>query len=162
MSEMKMRFIGNGKESDGKSVEEMVREMGLEKVVEFVDRIPQSEALREIARSHVALLMAPAQPLQIPGKVYEYIGMRSTILAICTEGATKDLLRSYPFAKVVSPDRLDEMKEALLALYSERAIHKTDDLNRFPFGKYERRAIAKEIALLLDRTTASKSLNHIL
>jgi glycosyltransferase involved in cell wall biosynthesis len=144
---IRVRFVGNCRASDGKSVEEMVCSLGLKDNVEFVGSVPHDESLREIARSQVLLLMASSQPLQIPGKVYEYIGLRASILAVCQDGATKNLLRLYPRARLVSPDNLSETKAAILSLYRESEGNCEAD--RFPYEKYERTAIAKQVADLL-------------
>lgn len=158
---IQIRFVGNCKTSDGKSVEEMVCSLGLKDNVRFVGPVPHDESLREIARSQVVLLMASSQPLQIPGKVYEYIGLRASILAVCQDGATKNLLRLYPRARLVSPDSVSETKAAILSLYKESEGNCEAD--RFPYEKYERSAIAKQIAdlLVMDnrrvRKTESKS-----
>lgn len=144
---IRIRFVGNCQASDGKSVEEMVYSLGLKDNVRFVGSVPHDESLREIARSQVLLLMAPSQPLQIPGKVYEYIGLRSSILAVCQDGATKNLLRLYPRACLVSPDNISETKAAILSLYEESK--ESCEVDRFPYEKYERTAIAKQMADLL-------------
>lgn len=152
-NDIRIRLIGDCRYSDNISVESMVKKIGLENVVTFVDHIPHREALKEITRSHVLLLMAPRQPLQIPGKVYEYIGLRSAILAVCEDGATKDLLKDYPLASVVSPDDLDGMKEAIHSFLKEsRNGGSEDKLKSFDFNKYERGSLAEELAGLLDNT----------
>lgn len=147
---IQIRLIGDCRYSDEKSVEEMVKKMKLENVVTFIDHIPQHEALKEIAKSHVVLLLATQQPLQIPGKVYEYIGLRSKILVVCGEGATKDLLKDYPLAYMVSPNNKDEMKQVVLNLSNEPVEIIEEKLKLFPFEKYDRKTIAGEIASLLD------------
>jgi len=67
-----------------------------------------------MAKSHVLLLLAPDQPLQIPGKLYEYMGLRSIILAVCGTGATANMLADYEYAVIVANDSVKAMKDALL------------------------------------------------
>lgn len=146
---VRIRFVGNCQTSDGRSVVAMVNSLGLQGNVQFVGAVPHDESLREIARAQVVLLLASSQRLQIPGKVYEYIGLRASILAVCQDGATKDLLEQYPRARVVSPDNLGETKTAILSLYmGNQGEGETD---RFPYERYERTAIALKISDLLGR-----------
>jgi hypothetical protein len=46
-----------------------------------------------VARSHLALLLAPDLPFQIPAKVYDYLSEGTRILAIADDGGTADLVR---------------------------------------------------------------------
>lgn len=138
----RVRLIGDCRTSDGVSVEKMIKKMGLEEVVEFIDTLPHAAALKEIAMAHAALLIAPAQPLQIPGKVYEYIGLRTAIIAVCGDGATKDLLKSYERAYIAEPDNTREMKEAILGAMKGSASAQS---RTFPYEEYERRTIARNV-----------------
>lgn len=159
-NDVRIRLIGDCRYSDNISVEAMVKKFGLEGVVTFINHIPHREALKEITRSNVLLLMAPRQPLQIPGKVYEYIGLRSAILAICEDGATKDLLKDYPLASIVAPDDLDGMKEAIHRFLKESRNSGSEDvLKSFDFNRYERESLAEKLASLLDNTVKVASDN---
>ena len=109
-----VKFIGNCRYLYEKSIEELVEQIGLTKIVSFIDTIPRHEAFKEMAKSHVLLLYAPDQPLQIPGKLYEYMGLRSTILAVCGPGATANILADYEHAVIVANDSVKDMKDALL------------------------------------------------
>jgi glycosyltransferase involved in cell wall biosynthesis len=109
-----VKFIGNCRYLYEKSIEELVEQIGLTKIVSFIDTIPRHEAFKEMAKSHLLLLYAPDQSLQIPGKLYEYIGLRATILAVCGPGATANILADYEHAVIVANDSVKDMKDALL------------------------------------------------
>ena len=146
----RIRFIGDCRSSDGISVEDLVSDMVLSDIVSFTDRVSQAEALQAIAKSHVALLMAPDQPLQIPGKVYEYLGMKKTVLAICGEGATRNLLNQYPWAFVASPDSLPEIKDCISRLVSRERSIEDERSGIFPWETFERATTVRQVAALLD------------
>lgn len=157
---VQIRFIGDCRYSDGKSVEKMVEETALKDVVKFVDQIPHDEALREIAMSDAVLLMAPNQPLQIPGKVFEYIGLRSVILSVCGDGATKSLLKNYPYAYIVSPDNMSEMKDAIMKLLQEKSEEGARKVWNPSFEQYERGTLVRKIAHLMEKYDLSRALQE--
>jgi glycosyltransferase involved in cell wall biosynthesis len=147
---VQVRFFGNCRYTHGESVEEVVVNLNLRDQVIISDPIPHTEILQEIAKSHVLLLLAPGQPLQIPAKVFEYIGLKSSIIAICGEGATTNLLKGYPRAIVVSPGNITEMKKALMALFEKRDKIDMENSSFFPLHKFEHWNLAKEMADLLN------------
>jgi glycosyltransferase involved in cell wall biosynthesis len=144
-----VRFFGDCRYINGESVKELVTNLNLKDIVIISDPIPHAEILQEIAKSHVLLLLAPNQPLQIPAKVFEYIGLQSSIIAICGEGATMNLLKGYPKAITIPPGNMTEMKKALLALY-ENSTRDTRDLSLFHFHEFEHNKLAREMADLLN------------
>jgi glycosyltransferase involved in cell wall biosynthesis len=100
-----IRFIGKCGSVQGRPTTDLIREHGLERVVELVGLVPRSEALREMKDAHLLLLLANAQQFQVPGKAYEYIAAGSFILAVAEEhGATADLVRRVGGGAIVQPD----------------------------------------------------------
>lgn len=89
---IRIRLIGQCDEVGGVPTSDLVRRHGLEAVVETSPPIPYAAALEAVRRSHVALLLAPTQPNQIPAKAFDYIGVGTEILAIAGPGATADLV----------------------------------------------------------------------
>ena len=149
---MQIQFLGNCRYTDGKSVEQLVTNLNLRDIVKISDSMPHTETLQEMAKSHVLLLLAPDQPLQIPGKVYEYIGLRSFILAVCGEGATTNILKQYPKAIMVSPNNLDDMKKAILTLIAKSNKNDKEIVENFSHHDYERKYLTKRLAMLLERS----------
>ena len=143
-----IHFIGNCRYLYERSIEKMVVEIGLKKIVRFTDIIPRHEALMEMAKSHILLLLAQNQPLQIPGKLYEYIGLQRIILGVCGPGATANILKNYDHAVVVSEDNTEAMEEALLKVTS-MATSKIDHINDTAepnTQQFERKKLAGELA----------------
>ena len=112
--DVQVRFIGNCKYLYNLSIEQIASNYSLDDVVLFIDPLPRDEVYKEMARSHTLLLFASEQPLQIPGKLFEYMGLESIILSVCDEGATKNILQYYTKSVLVPPDNLQEMKKAIL------------------------------------------------
>lgn len=83
---------------NGSRIADATRRFGLEDVVEHVAEVPRREALS--AMRSAAVLVAVTDPVEgghglIPIKVYEYLGARRPVLALCpAEGETGRLVRS--------------------------------------------------------------------
>jgi hypothetical protein len=58
--------------------------------------------------------------VQVPAKVYEYVGLRRTILALADEGAVMRIVRDGGFGVVVAPTAVDAIATALAGLYQSR------------------------------------------
>ena len=150
-----IQFIGDTRYANGEPVEKMIQDFNLSASVKVRGWIPYSEALKEMAQSHLLLLLASNQPIQIPGKVFEYIGLGSNILAILDDGATSDLLRNYKKAVVVREDDVPSFKKAIIYFY-ENYSGKNDLENKEFIKDYERRFLTGKLAEILNIAYATK------
>jgi hypothetical protein len=96
-------MLGDCRWFRGTSVEAQVRTLGLEGIVQFRDRVPRAEAQRAIEEADVLLLLAQGQPIQVPYKLYDYLGAGRRILAF-TDGETAAMLARAGGHIVVSED----------------------------------------------------------
>lgn len=101
------QFIGSRPTVD------VVRDHGLEGVVEVRDAVPYREAFDLVRRSHMALLLAPNLPYQIPAKVYDYLGAGTPVLAVAEDGGTADLLRQTGAGQAFAPDDVAGLAECI-------------------------------------------------
>src|SRR5262249_23187237 len=85
-------------------VRERVTQLDLDDVVTVIDFMNYDECVHLLHRSDVLLLFAQGQPLQIPTKLYDYIGVEKPILVFAEDGATADLAGRLPRATVVPPE----------------------------------------------------------
>ena len=99
---------------------ELIKREALDSVVELIGPVSYSEALETIKRSHIALLLAPDQPRQIPAKVYDYMGLGTTILALAGAGVTTDLIRATGAGVAVDPTDVQGIKSVICQLYGQR------------------------------------------
>lgn len=111
------RFIGHCSTYNNMDLAEEAKNLGIADLVEFCGRLSQRETLTLLARSHVCVILAPDQPLQIPAKTYELIGLKRRILALTGAGATADLLKSYQYAVSAPHDDVYAIRNALRELY---------------------------------------------
>ncbi len=111
-----LKLVGDCRRIEDIPTGEMITRYGLESVVKVIDPVPLSEAQQIIKQSHVALLLAPEQPYQIPAKTYEYMGLGTPILALTGDGATSDLINSIGIGKAIHPDNIDAIEEYILEM----------------------------------------------
>lgn len=145
-SDIRIRFIGDCRYFGGHSVEELAASLSLDGIVEFVDPIPRIEALSEGARAHVLLLFAQGQPLQVPGKLFDYLGMGAHILGICEDGASQTVLSIYPRAVVVDGKNPEQMEDAILRLYNMVRGEKREEGDfEYDVSQFDRRRLARRL-----------------
>ena len=111
--QIRIRLIGHCRHVGGIPTTELARRYGLESIVSVEDSLPHAEALEIVRRSHLALLLAPGLPFQIPAKVYDYLGAGTRILAIAEDGGTSDLINETGCGSAFPSDDIDGIKAFL-------------------------------------------------
>jgi glycosyltransferase involved in cell wall biosynthesis len=115
---LRVDFAGSCRMMNGFSVEHLVSELGLDDVVHFHDWMPRPDVQRMLSESDLLLVLARGMELQVPNKLYEYLGMRLPIFAWADEaGETAAVLRSIEGHYVVTSADVEEMARTL-----ERAL----------------------------------------
>lgn len=98
-----------------------VSDLGLGDVVRVHDWLPHAEIQRVLRSADLLLLLAQRQPLQVPNKLYEYLGTRVPILAIADEqGETARMLRQAGGHYVVARDAPADIARALREAIARR------------------------------------------
>jgi glycosyltransferase involved in cell wall biosynthesis len=82
----RVEFIGDCETFKGVPLAAMLEEYGIGDRVTIRGRIAHDECLRRIAGADLLLLFAQDQPLQVPNKLYEYLGARRPIVAFVDPG----------------------------------------------------------------------------
>jgi glycosyltransferase involved in cell wall biosynthesis len=119
--ELNIKFIGRS----AKNEEQMVREMGLEDVIEFYDQLPYVKSLQACAECDILLLIdAPSSKPSpfLPSKLVDYLMFAKPIFGLTSnKGASADLLERLG-CTIVSPNDVPSIIRALVALMDhERA-----------------------------------------
>jgi glycosyltransferase involved in cell wall biosynthesis len=154
-----VRFVGQCDETKGVPLQTVAAKYGLSENIEILPWLPRQQALEIMARSHVLLLLAEDQPLQIPGKIYDYLGVGSDMLAVSGEGATADLLAETAAAVLVRPGDQEALKSAIKGLYykhlSSRQEGRQSPLRSTEtVDKYTRRHLACALSQLLEKVSS--------
>lgn len=114
---IRIKLVGQCGTIDGVPTEKVAARYGVGEIVELCGSVSRHDALRLIKRSHVALLLAPNQPFQIPAKLYEYMGANTVVLAIAEAGATQELVERTRAGKVFRPSDVAGVKDFILESY---------------------------------------------
>jgi len=89
-----MEFIGDARWYGDVSLEEFAKSAGIKDVVSLRDTVPHADVAKILADGHLLVLLAQDQPVQVPNKLYEYLGQRKPILAFADDhGETATMLR---------------------------------------------------------------------
>jgi glycosyltransferase involved in cell wall biosynthesis len=91
---LRVDLVGRCRSYDGLSVERMVAEHGLADLVHFHDWMSNADAQAMLRSADLLFLIALSQPLQVPNKLYDYLGTRRPMLAVVDAGGeTERMLR---------------------------------------------------------------------
>ena len=115
------------------SLESYVRDLGLTGVAHLREWVPHAEMQRILAESDLLLLLAQRQPLQVPNKLYEYLGTGVPILAVTdADGETARMLHDVGGHYIVEQDTADDiasaLRTALMAAGDAGAVMSSRDL----------------------------------
>ena len=150
--DVRVVFLGSRESKN----EELAARAGLEGVVSFEDNVSHTECLKRERSSHVLLLLKHDDDRYrglVPGKLYEYLGVRRPVLAIVPEGEAADIVRENRRGEVAPignaraiADRISEM----YGLFLDGSLESAYSLAELP-GFTRRRAAARldEIMLTL-------------
>jgi glycosyltransferase involved in cell wall biosynthesis len=90
-----LELVGKGEWFDGVSLKDFAAGLGLEPYVGFVPWLPHAEVERRLREADLLLLLAERQPLQVPNKLYEYLGARRPMLVFADpDGETARMVRA--------------------------------------------------------------------
>ncbi|UCG52874.1 MAG: glycosyltransferase [Candidatus Latescibacterota bacterium] len=143
-------FLGP-RESDN---EREVTNLGLDGVVSFRDTVKHHEAVKIERSSQLLLLIKHKNPVYdgiVPGKLYEYIGVRRPILALVPEGEAGDIVKRLNRGEIAPLDDTQGIAERIGMMYEKHRERKLDqeyDLN--PVAEYRRDVLTGELAAYLD------------
>jgi glycosyltransferase involved in cell wall biosynthesis len=146
--DLDVTFYGDVAAAEGVETRDLARQFGLSDCVDEKGQLPYGEALRQMIRASVLLLLAPDQPMQIPAKAFEYLAARRRILCVSSPGATADLIRESGAGYVIEPNDVPGMKRALRELY-----HRWKAAPALPLSTnltmYDRRTLTGQLSTVL-------------
>lgn len=149
-----IRFLGGGPYAQSSGLAAAVAEAGLRGSVEFVPRVPYAQALAELARADVLLLLQASEDTRglVPAKLYEYLRMQRPVLALVLTGEVTRLLAKTGGGVAVDPadgDRLSAVLASLFRAWQDRTLHR---LSADPeiVRRYDRRELTRTLAGIFD------------
>ena len=89
-ADVRVDFAGHCRTYDEVSVEGEVARHGLQDLVHFHDWMPHDAMQRMLRDADLVFLIALGQPLQVPNKVFDYLGTRRPVLAVVDAGGESE------------------------------------------------------------------------
>lgn len=149
---IKLKFIGRF----GAEVEDMFKKSGLEDSLEIHGYMSHGESVKHLLESDALLLVVDESKESeeiVPGKVYEYIGVKRPILAIApNRSAISELLLETGSGKVAHQSEIDKIAENFLEYFTKwQNSEEIFSPNLDKVNSYERRNAAKKLSELLNK-----------
>lgn len=110
--------------------------------------------LNRLAAAQNLLILQQAFPLQIPGKIYEYIASGRPMIIVGGEGATANLVARHRLG-LTFPNSIDQLAEGLRDLVEGKitvSCPGNDEIHRFSYGELTRQLAGVFDHLLLEKT----------
>ena len=130
----------------------------LEAVVQSKGYLSHRDALNEMRKTTVSLLVTSGDPSVFPAKVFEYLRLRNPIMGIVPpESQIARLLTETGAGNVVSPSDKEGIKNILLMYFNgfTKGQLGTDITSDIP-DRYERKSLSMKLASLFDQTLSKK------
>lgn len=117
--QVQVELLGRCEWFDGVSMRQAAEELGVAELVRFTPWLEHAEARRRMQSADVLLLLAEGQPLQVPQKLYEYLGTGRRLLVFADPGGETARMTEAVGGHVVTwaaaPDLEAAVERALLA-----------------------------------------------
>ncbi|MEO5825506.1 MAG: glycosyltransferase [Gemmatimonadales bacterium] len=153
--DIRIRFVGSF-EVAGESLDVLIARLGLLGIVTAEPPVSQADALRVLSEADCGLLLAEGQPLQVPAKTFEYIGMRKPIFALA-DGATAELVMRDGIGIACGRDQLDEALLALVAAWQSTRFAEFTEALDVAAARYEAGQVAQDVIYMLGGESGSTS-----
>lgn len=151
----KLRFIGRF----GAEVENMFEKASFRKSIEVISYMPHSDSIKMLMQSDALLLIVDESKESeeiVPGKVYEYLGVKKPILAIAPRNsAIAELIAETRSGALAHQSEIDAIADNFMLIFGNWNISDNNSNAAFApdlkaIDKYERRNAAGALAKLLD------------
>jgi len=155
-----IKLMGNCDDIDGRPTMEVAAEYGLSDHVEVLPSVAYAEAIKEMRKSWLLLLFAPGLPLQVPAKLFDYLGAGTPILAITEpESATSQLLESTHGGRAFANDDLIGIKEFILEVM-DGEDKAWQEPAASPLDAFDSRLLTGKLAEVLSGLARKKRLSY--
>jgi len=131
-------------------VQALADRLGIASLVRQVGLASHLHTLGHILESDLAVVVQPATGVQIPSKVYEYLGCRVPVLALTGDGATARLIRRARAGALVAPDDVDGIAAAIRAFCTGEMVAESVRPDPEVVRQFEARAVIGRVAGLLE------------
>lgn len=159
LARVRLRLVGGGAFAGSQQLRAEINRLGLDDVIQIVERVAYAQSLQELTNSDLLLLVqaSPDTVSLVPAKLYEYLRTQRPVLALVHAGATTEVIEMTGGGWVVAPEdelRLaDVLSEAFRRWNANTLSRVTADLN--VLRRFDRKVLTGELAGLFDRLIRS-------
>ena len=158
-SKLLVRFIGGGHYANSERTKRCVEECGLTGSVEFLPRVPYDEALVELSKADLLLLLQASEDTVslVPAKLYEYLRSMRPVLALVLPGATTEVFARTGGGWVANPRNEEELENAVVDIFRrwQNGTLKDHHADLNALRQFDRRDLTGQLARVFD-TVASR------
>jgi glycosyltransferase involved in cell wall biosynthesis len=116
--QLRVQLIGPSENFGGKSLADHVESLELQDYIEIINSVSHQEALERMKGADYLLIFSQGTKLQVPAKIYEYMGLEKAIFAITErESATEMIMSSLGDNHFSCTNKTEEITENLVAAY---------------------------------------------
>lgn len=149
---LNIRFVGRF----GGEVEEMFENASFKNQIEKINYLPHEKSIEFLLLSDILLLIVDESKESqeiVPGKVYEYIGVRKPIIAIAPQdSAISYLIKETQSGRIAHQSEIELTSEIFLYYYNQWLNNSFNyNPNEKLINNYERRESARKLSNILNQ-----------
>lgn len=110
---LRLNVAGPMEPQHSRQFEDDIAAAGLQSVVNVRGLVPRAEALEILCRSHLSLVLAQDQPMQVPAKLYESVGLGIPTLVIAEETSAAAFEARRIGAMTVDGTNVEELRSLM-------------------------------------------------
>jgi glycosyltransferase involved in cell wall biosynthesis len=157
-TDIRINLIGECRYSNGVETGTLVRDYGLEEIVDAPGVVPRIRALDIMRRSHLLLVLAPANhKLLVVAKLFDYLASGSRMLVIGESGPTRDLVLQGDAGVCFSTSETPALAAYLLDLIATGAYRTL----RNDVRAFSRFTSTRAVARLSERLLAERPMDRV-
>ena len=143
---LRLRFIGAWEVTEPRC-EDLAQRLEKVGLLTREPPVPYQECLRQMREADALLVIQPDSPLQIPGKIYEYLATRRPLLLVGGEGATANLVQRHRLGLACrnDPDEIRQVMTDVLEGRQALSAPSQEEIDRFNY-----RSLTADLAQVLD------------
>jgi len=120
---VRLEFVGSVALRYKDALPALIKRLNLSDTVALLPSVPNADVPALMARSHMLLLLATDQPLQVPNKLYDYLGASTPILGVVdAAGETRELLERVGGHHIVTSNEIEPLRTALSRIFADADI----------------------------------------
>jgi glycosyltransferase involved in cell wall biosynthesis len=113
---LRLRFVGAWDSTD-ETCNNLAQDLEKQGLLRRESPMPHRLCIEHMKKASVLLVVQPESPLQVPGKIYEYIAAGRPLLLVGGEGATAGLVQRHKLG-MTCPNEVKELKRTLHEMVS--------------------------------------------